>query len=889
MNLGIRRAWLLGMVLVVLAAFALWRKTGRAGSEAGDRSQRTASQARSYHLHAAPSPAVAPLMVAPDPAACLGSVYLRHAGCVKALAFSPDGSTLASAGDDRFIRIWSTGTGQPVAQIDCGEPIGLLAFVPDGSRLISASSWRRRYHVWDVSNGTATAVLVTPADTNRQWYNPFAVSPDGYCLATLSGPDRIQFWDIESIKPAKITSAAAAPLVQLAFTPDGASVVGLSRSQVAEKWTVATGEACGSVAIEADTNAWFNPIAIEPGGEHAVICDNRGIGLWDLQSGRRQEFKGTWSGMAAFSPDGNAVISMQSHSGFAAWEMPSRRRLAEGLDMHAQVTAVAAAPGCRFLACGGYDGMIRLFDSSGRELFPHTGHVGSVRCIAWSVDGNRIATGGDDRTVRTWDVRSGRELAALPVSNEVAAIGFMRDGRLVMAAGERVSVHDAGDGRCLRTEKLDISPLNSRATVISTGADRLAAGAGENISVWQIGDNYTRLSVVKLPGGEKIMSVALSPDGRWLGALTQGSTNTLMLIDAVSGAVCASQRVTKAYTVSFLPGERGQPLRVCAGTSAWQIGGDGRFGRWSYVHWPAAAADSGELIAEAHSDGLIRLMRILPPPDNYGSACDLKTRPNRSTAMAFAPGSQKLAAGGEDGLVLVWHLDRASSPAKSVPASDGPSVHIPFDGTVSGVGIASMAVTGNDGDFWFVDGPHGEAVFIDNELEVQCSKPQSVGAAFTFEFWFCLDAAIEYGPRFFQNIARSDLFGVDVRGNGELLIFLSFERRGGHSQLSAADKIGAITPGLWYHLAVTVDRDAGKLSAYIGGKSVVERFDRNRFADELGRLKFGGKWPPSRPAQPVGIDGFNFYPYARTADEIARAASSDHESIWQPETPPDGR
>ena len=143
------------------------------------------------------------------------------------------------------------------------------------------------------------------------------------------------------------------------------------------------------------------------------------------------------------------------------------------------VTNVAFSPDGEHLASGGdeEDASVRLWDvSSGREVAQLVGHEGAVLCVAFSRDGRNIISGSKDETIRVWDVETGRPVRVLRGhSGNVECLSLSADGmRLASCSNDRtVRVWDIATGQEVHTLKPDAIVFS-----VAFGPDSLRLSAG---------------------------------------------------------------------------------------------------------------------------------------------------------------------------------------------------------------------------------------------------------------------------------------------------------------------------------------------------------------------------------------------------------------------------
>lgn len=207
------------------------------------------------------------------------------------------------------------------------------------------------------------------------------------------------------------------------------------------------------------------------------------------------------------------------------------------------VSSVAYSPDGQRIATASWDSTAKVWDmASGEELFTLTGHTDFLNAVAFSPDGQRIITGSRDGTARVWDAAKGKycfSLTRLNPGDQISSVAFSPDGqRIVIGIGTRESVDmagratvwDATNGQLLHTLQADSSKI--LATAFSPDGTRIATGSKEgSVIIW---DALTGTELIRLDGHRgRVESVAFSPDGRQL--VTASTDRTAKVWELSSG------------------------------------------------------------------------------------------------------------------------------------------------------------------------------------------------------------------------------------------------------------------------------------------------------------------------------------------------------------------
>lgn len=549
-----------------------------------------------------------------------------HTERVTAVAFS--GIRLASASADNSVKLWNARSGKELYTLNGHtEPVRDVSFSRNG-RLLASASEDDTVRIWSVYSGQETGMLSGHTD------DVLAVvfGPHSIRLASGCQDGTIKVWNVNSREEVIELTGHEDSVSDLIFGADMNQLRSVSNDMTLRQWDVANRRVlrsesrAGAVQSVALSTDWRRI---------ATASDDQTVTIWDATAFEKiRTLKRHPDPVAlAFSPDGKWLAT-------AGREV----RLTEQEDIkltgHGQrVRGVAFSPDGLRLASVGLDKTLRFWDTSsgksvsrGFDLFRRFGlvkekeHQGEIFCVAYSPDGQLLATSSQDQTIKLRHAKTGQIIRTLKHSANVRSVSFSPDSRQLASAcnDRRIRLWDAATG----TEIKKFTGHTDFVTCVAFSSDgqRLASSSMDRtVKIWDIAAG--RESSTLDDHSDIVITVVFSPDGKYIASA--GADKIIKLRDSTSGDVMGSfvGHTNMVLAIAFSPDSKrlvstgfDSTIRLWEVTTGQEI--RNFRGHLGPVHG-IAFGPHGRKIASAGWDGNVMLWdawllkRIVPPTANW--------------------------------------------------------------------------------------------------------------------------------------------------------------------------------------------------------------------------------------------------------------------------------
>lgn len=556
--------------------------------------------------------------------------FYGHVSPVRVVTFSPDGTVLASASNDGSIKLWSTTSGKILQNLTHNEILFSLVFSHD-SMLLALGDLAGYIKIWNTTEWEEEPETFKAHDFLLNYMD---FSPDGKLMATCGAPKTIKIWNTSNWENISPLTEHSDIVNEVKFSPDGKMLVSACIDSKFWLWDVEGRNIIykynehediiggGIIGGPYYASVDFSPIGslLASGGEDSLIR------LWDpARNTTIQILSGHEDSVSRviFSPDGTVLASSSKDKTIKIWNIAQGAKKGVLTGHEAAITSVVYSPNGELLASGSEDTSIKLWDLSNGDMKTLKGHTKTVTSVVFSPDSSLLASASWDSNIMIWNTTNYQvEFEITNHTGHVQSLTFSSDGTMLASGGANalsvpeVRIWNVTSGKQLQER---LGGHNSPVTSVAFSPDDtfLVSGSEDgSITIWNT-TTWTWKQIIDWHEVGGVNSIMFSPDGTVLA--TSGDDTTIKIMNA-----------TNRKSIYNITGHSSYVLSICF-------------------------SPDGQLLASGSVDGTIRTWNM-----SDGKEVQIYFHKFSVNSVIFSLDGRTIASGGSDSTIVLWVVGKIS-------------------------------------------------------------------------------------------------------------------------------------------------------------------------------------------------------------------------------------